>query len=172
MASKMESKYGLREPIFQKAFKNGKVCLDCAGVNGLQMSPSREALRVTQKTKKKASLFPKGFFEGANTNICENMVPKCLQKGDFISVVSPLGRSWRTFGIRSRFLTKKVKPESSKRVAKGPNVTPKGSQRHSNCFEMVHDSTVRFHTNSLREIQARRTARSAYNNCANHGVGK
>ena len=138
--------------------------MDCAGVYGLHMSPSREALRATQKTKKKASLFPKGFFEGANTKICEHMVPKCLKKGDFISGVSPLGRSWRTFGIRSRFLTKKVKPESSKRVAKGPKVTPKGSERHSNWLEMVQDSTVRFHTNSLREIQARRTARSAYSN--------
>ena len=130
IAPNMEPKYGPREPIFQKALKNGKVCLDCAGVYGLHMSPSLEALRATQKTKKKESLFPKGFFDGANAKIFENMVPKCLQKGEFISGVNPLGRSWHTFGIRSRFLTKKVKPESSKRVAKGPKVTSKRCKNH------------------------------------------
>jgi len=130
MTPKMEPKYGLREPIFHKDLKNRKVCLDCTGVYGLRMSPSREARRSTQKSKKKGSLLPKCLFEGENAKICEKMIPKGLQKGEFISGVSPLGRSWRTFGVRSRFLTKKVKPKSSKRVAKGPKVTPKGSQNH------------------------------------------
>jgi len=84
----MEPTCGLREPVFQKTFKNGKVCLDCAGVYRLHMSPSCEALRAPQKTKKKESLFPMCFFEGANTKMCEKMVPKCLQKADFISGVS------------------------------------------------------------------------------------
>jgi len=76
----MEPKYGLRQPIFQKTFKNGKVCLDCAGVYGLHMSPSREALRATQKTKKKESLFPKCLFEGANTKLCEKWSQKVSKK--------------------------------------------------------------------------------------------
>jgi len=91
MAPKMEPKCGPLEPIFQKSFKNGKVCFDCAGVYGLHMSPSRAALRATQKTKKKESLFSKGVFEGANAKICEKVIPKGLQKREFISGVSPLG---------------------------------------------------------------------------------
>jgi len=124
-APKMEPKCGPWEPIFQKALKNGKVCLDCTGVCGLYMSPSCEALRTTQKTKKTESLFPKCFFEGPSMKICEKMVRKGLQKGEFISGVSPLGRPWRTFGVQSRFFTKKVKPKRSKNVPKGLKVTPK-----------------------------------------------
>ena len=62
MAPKMESKYGPREPIFQKTCKNGKVCLDCAGVYGLHMSPSREALRATHKPNKNRVYFRCGFL--------------------------------------------------------------------------------------------------------------
>ena len=131
------------------------------------MSPSRKALRATKKSKKKESLFPKCFCEGPNAKIFETNVPKGLQKGEGISVVSLLGRPWRTFGVRSRFLTQKVKPKSSKNVPKGPKVIPKGSRNHENWLEVVQDSTERFHTKSLQETQARRTARSAYNNFPN-----
>ena len=65
-----------------------------------------------------------------DTKICEKTIPKGFQKGEFISGVSPLGRPWHTFGVRSRFLIKKVKPKSSKRAAKGSKVTPKGFQNN------------------------------------------
>jgi len=78
--------------------------------------PIQRSAQGHPKIKEKHSLFQKMFFEGANTKICEHMVPKCLQKGEFISVVSPFGRSWHTFGVRSPFLTKKVRPKSSENV--------------------------------------------------------
>ena len=45
-------KRGLLEGIFREQCRNGKVCLDCAGVDGMHMSPSRGALRGTQNSKK------------------------------------------------------------------------------------------------------------------------
>jgi len=77
------------------------------------------------KNEEKRESISEVFFEGPNTKICEKMVRKGLQKGEFISGVSPLGRPWRTFGVQSRFFTKKVKPKRSKNVPKGLKVTPK-----------------------------------------------
>ena len=48
----MEPKYSFLEAIFQQQCQNGKVCLDCAGVDGMHMSPSRGALRGIQNSKK------------------------------------------------------------------------------------------------------------------------
>ena len=43
---------GVLEGIFREQCRNEKVCLDCAGVDGMHMSPSRGALRGIQNSKK------------------------------------------------------------------------------------------------------------------------
>ena len=62
IVSKMEPKWGLVGPTFQKKCENEKVCLDCAGAYGLHMSPSLGVLRVTKKLKKKSKLFQNRSF--------------------------------------------------------------------------------------------------------------
>ena len=59
---KMDPTWPLLEAVFWKQCENGKVCLDCAGVYGLHMSPSCGALRATQKSKKKGTYFRTTVF--------------------------------------------------------------------------------------------------------------
>ena len=59
---KMEPKWGLVGPTFQKKCENEKVCLDCAGAYGLHMSPSLEAPDATQNNEKKHMCFKYAFF--------------------------------------------------------------------------------------------------------------
>ena len=47
-----EPKQSLLEGIFREQCRNEKVCLDCAGVDRMHMSPSRGALWGTQNSKK------------------------------------------------------------------------------------------------------------------------
>ena len=50
--SETEPTQGLLEGIFREQCRNEKRCLDCAGVDGMHMSPSRGALRGTHNSKK------------------------------------------------------------------------------------------------------------------------
>ena len=50
--TKTEPKRCLLEGIFREQCQNGKRCLDCAGVDGMHMNPSRGALRGIQNSKK------------------------------------------------------------------------------------------------------------------------
>ena len=61
----------LLEAVFRKQCKNGKVCLDCAGVYGLHMSPSCGALRATQKSKKKGTY--------SRTTVFNEKIRKCTK---------------------------------------------------------------------------------------------
>ena len=45
------------------------MCLDCAGVYGLHMSPSRGALRATQNRRKKGTYFRTAFLAKTNENV-------------------------------------------------------------------------------------------------------
>ena len=56
-----------------------KSVLDCAGVYGLHVSPSREAIRATQKSKKKGNVFQVRVCLPKNTKINEKLSPKGVQ---------------------------------------------------------------------------------------------
>ena len=62
-APQMEPKLRLLGTILQRKCKIGKVCLDCAGVYGLHISPSRIALRATQKSMKNRDIFQNQSFK-------------------------------------------------------------------------------------------------------------
>ena len=62
IVSKMEPKWGLVGPTFQKKRESEKVCLDCAGAYGLHMSPSLKAPDATNKSLKKQMCFKYAFF--------------------------------------------------------------------------------------------------------------
>ena len=88
----MDPKWYLLEAIFQKECKIGKVCLDCAGVYGLHMGPSRGALRATNISKKERDIFQNRSFLA---NISEIYEKDELQK---VSKWASLFRGWRLLG--------------------------------------------------------------------------
>ena len=69
MAPKLDPKWGMLEPIWQKQCEHIKVCLDCAGVYGLHMSLSFGTLGATQKSKNESYIFQKHLF----CQKCENV---------------------------------------------------------------------------------------------------
>ena len=60
--SKMDPFCTLRRAFFKENYENRKVCLDCTGVYGLHMSPSRGLLWATQKSKKNRNIFQNRFL--------------------------------------------------------------------------------------------------------------
>ena len=61
--SEMEPAWNPLEAFFQRTLKIGKVCLDCAGVHGLYMTPSHIALRAAQKSIKHNDIFQNHSFK-------------------------------------------------------------------------------------------------------------
>ena len=141
VAPKLEPKYGLREPIFQKTCKNGKVCLDCAGVYGLHMSPIPWSAQGDPQNEEKSESISEGFFWGSKYENMWKHGSKMSPKRWLYFRGEPLGALLAHLWCSKSFLTQKVKPKSSKNVPNGPQVTPKGSQNHDNWLEMVQDST-------------------------------
>ena len=62
------------------------------------------------KIEEKNEHISEPLFLAKNTNICENIVPKGLQKGDFISGVAPLGAVLGHVWCPKPFLTPKMSP--------------------------------------------------------------
>ncbi len=99
---------------FLEKCQNGKVCLDCAGVYGLHMSPSRGALRTTQKSKRKRDIFQNRFFFSKNWKYVKKELQKVSQRVSLFRWWRLFGGSWDTFGDPSRFLTPKVRHHAPK----------------------------------------------------------
>ena len=143
------------------------MCFDCAGVCGLHVSPSHGAPRATPKSKKKYDIFQNLSFLIKKCKNIRKRGPKRCPKG------------WPDFGGGGLggaldapicFWTQKVCPKCSKNDLQGAKVTPKcfksdpqGRKMHSYRSAKV----VQVHQKmSAARYQARRTARSAFNKCA------
>ena len=115
--------------------------------------------------RKNITYFRTYFF---NKKICQKRVPKGVQKGDGISGVAALGAPWTSFDAPVCFWTQKVYPKCSQNNLQGAKVTtkcfksdPQGRKMHSYRSAKV----VQVHQKmSAARYQARRTARSAFNN--------
>ena len=97
------------------------MCLDCTGVYGLHMSPSRGMLSATQNWRKKQHIKSTHAFTQNMWNFMKftsKMCPNgCLYFGG--------GASWGTFGAPVCFLTRKVHPKCSKSAPTVAKLTPK-----------------------------------------------
>ena len=121
IVSKMEPKWGLAGPNFQKTCENEKVRLDCAGAYGLHVSPSRKALDATKKSQKKQMCFKYAVFS--------SKVQKCL-KNDLPNVSKWVRgfRGWRLLGHLWRHYSKHVPKSAPKVVPRLHKCLQKGSK--------------------------------------------
>ena len=103
--------YGPKRKSFGSYFwekcKNEKVCLDCAGMYGSHMSPSRGVLRATQQLKKKTRTFQNRIFDQINTRNTKNELQMVSKWVTLFRGRRLFGGSWDSLGAPSRFLPPK-----------------------------------------------------------------
>ena len=75
------------------------------------------------KIEEKKENISEPLFLAKNTKICENIVPKGLQKGDFISGVAPLGAVLGHAWCPKPFFDPKNEPIAPPKWPQGPKIT-------------------------------------------------
>ena len=126
--SKMEPKWGLVGPTFQKKRESEKVCLDCAGAYGLHVSPSLKAPDATNKSQKKHMCFKYAIFHQKYKNVWKMTSHMCPNGWLYFGG----GASWGTLGAIIRNMYPKVLQKwsqdcknASKKAPKMVKVSPK-----------------------------------------------
>ena len=139
--------------------------LDCAGVYGSHMSPSREALRAIPKIEEKSKhisephLWPK---------ICEKYRNEPQKVSKWVSLFRGwrlFGGSWDTFGAPRRLLPPKCTHNASKVFPGTENYLQNNTNRVKNTLKVALkvNSMGTLNLNIRIGDLARRTARSALN---------
>ena len=119
IVSKMEPKWGLAGPNFQKKYENEKVRLDCAGANGLHVSPSRKALDATKKSPKKKMCFKYAVFSSKVQKCLKHDLPNVSKWVSRFRGRRLLGHLWRHYSKHVPKSAPKVVPRLQKCLQKG-----------------------------------------------------
>ena len=124
----MEPKWGLVGPTFQKKCENEKVRLDCAGANGLHVSPSLKAPDATTKSQKKQMCFKYVIFSSKILKYLKNDLPTVSKWGSLFWWWRLLGHLWRHYSNHVLKSAPKVIPSLQKCLQKGSQSAKSESQ--------------------------------------------
>ena len=128
IVSKMEPKWGLVGPTFQKKCESEKVCLDCAGAYGLHMSPSLKAPDATNKSLKKQMCFKYAFFSSKIWKCVKNDLPNVTKWVSLFWGWRLLGHLWRHYSKHVPKSAPKVVPRLQKCLQKSSQSAKSESQ--------------------------------------------
>ena len=98
---------------------NEKVCLDCAGANGLHVSPSLKALDATTKSQKKQMCFKYVIFASNIWKYLKNDLPTVSKWVSLFWGKRLLGHPWRHYSKHAPKSAPKVVPRLQKCSQKG-----------------------------------------------------
>ena len=118
--SKMESKWGLVGPTFENKCEHEKVRLDCAGANGLHVSPSLKAPDATTKSQKKHMCFKYVNFSSNISKYLKNDLPTVSKWVTLFWGWRLLGHLWIHYSKHVPISDPKVVPRLQKCLQKAP----------------------------------------------------